>query len=108
MSCQAAEQAVRDGDLDARAAATCRIRSARQPDKAELRVFLFQLLSRAWAQWERALTQLNVAAELDAGALAMAQMYREAHPVRAAARRGVRRQALAGRSSASPTSGWRC
>jgi type VI secretion system protein ImpE len=29
-------------------------------------------------QWERALTQLNVAAELDAKTLAMAQMYREA------------------------------
>jgi type VI secretion system protein ImpE len=29
-------------------------------------------------QWERALTQLNVASELDASTLAMAQMYREA------------------------------
>ncbi len=29
-------------------------------------------------QWDRALTQLDVAADLDAGALAMAQMYREA------------------------------
>jgi type VI secretion system protein ImpE len=40
-------------------------------------VFLFQLLS-VMGQWERALTQLNVAAELDAKTLAMAQMYREA------------------------------
>jgi type VI secretion system protein ImpE len=40
-------------------------------------VFLFQLLS-VLGQWDRALTQLNVAAELDAGTLAMAQMYREA------------------------------
>lgn len=47
------------------------------PSEAKLRVFLFQLLS-VLGQWERALTQLNVTAELDAAALAMAQMYREA------------------------------
>ena len=40
-------------------------------------IFLFQLLC-VLGQWDRALTQLNVAAELDASALAMAQMYREA------------------------------
>lgn len=41
------------------------------------RIFLFQLLA-VLGQWNRALTQLNVAAELDAGALPMAQTYREA------------------------------
>jgi type VI secretion system protein ImpE len=41
------------------------------------RIFLFQLLS-VMGQWNRALTQLNVAAELDAAALPMAQTYREA------------------------------
>ncbi|TFW14846.1 type VI secretion system accessory protein TagJ [Duganella callida] len=41
------------------------------------RIFLFQLLC-VLGQWNRALTQLNVAAELDAAALPMAQTYREA------------------------------
>jgi len=47
------------------------------PSKAELRIFLFQLLV-VMGQWQRALTQLEVAGELDAGALAMVQTYREA------------------------------
>jgi type VI secretion system protein ImpE len=47
------------------------------PSNANQRVFLFQLLS-VLGQWERAATQLEVAAELDAKTLAMAQMYREA------------------------------
>lgn len=47
------------------------------PADARLRIFLFQLLA-VRGNWERALNQLNVAAELDAKALAMAQMYREA------------------------------
>jgi type VI secretion system protein ImpE len=47
------------------------------PADAKLRVFLFQLLA-VMGQWDRALDQLNVAATLDASALAMAQMYREA------------------------------
>ncbi len=46
------------------------------PAKAELRVFLFQLLA-VLGEWERALTQLNVAGELDAGTLAMVSMYRQ-------------------------------
>ena len=75
MSVGVAEQAVRDGDLDA---ASSHLQDAvrKDPAKAELRVFLFQLLC-VKGEWERALTQLNVAADLDAGALAMAQMYRE-------------------------------
>src|SRR5215470_7047535 len=48
-----------------------------KPQDAKLRVFLFQLLC-VLGQWERALNQLDVAAQLDASALAMAQMYREA------------------------------
>jgi type VI secretion system protein ImpE len=41
------------------------------------RIFPFQLLC-VMGQWHRALNQLNVAAELDAAALPMAQTYREA------------------------------
>ncbi len=41
------------------------------------RVFLFQMLV-VTGQWDRAMTQLNVAGELDAIALSMVQTYREA------------------------------
>jgi len=75
-SLQLAEQAVRNGDPDA-ALQTLQDQIRRDPSDAKLRVFLFQLLCVV-GQWERALNQLNVAAELDAKALAMAQMYREA------------------------------
>jgi type VI secretion system protein ImpE len=44
---------------------------------AKYRIFLFQLLS-VMGEWRRALTQLNVAGELDAGSLPMVQTYREA------------------------------
>lgn len=47
------------------------------PDDARLRTFLFQLLS-VRGEWKRALEQLKMAAQLDAGALLMAQTYREA------------------------------
>ena len=47
------------------------------PADAKLRVFLFQLLS-VLGHWGRALTQLDVAGDLDAGTLAMVQTYREA------------------------------
>ena len=43
----------------------------------KLRVFLFQLLC-VLGQWPRALNQLKVCGELDAGALAMVNTYREA------------------------------
>jgi type VI secretion system protein ImpE len=76
MSLDAAERAVRDGDPQS-ALRLLQDEIRRQPARADLRVFLFQLLS-VMGQWERALTQLNVAAELDAKTLAMAQMYREA------------------------------
>jgi len=48
-----------------------------EPSEARHRVFLFQLLC-VLGQWDRALTQLNVAGELDAGNLGMVQVYREA------------------------------
>jgi len=47
------------------------------PADAKLRVFLFQLLA-VMGDWERALSQLNVAAELDAINLLMAQVCRAA------------------------------
>ncbi len=49
----------------------------KDPSNAKYRVFLFQLLA-VLGNWARALNQLNVAAELDANNLAMAQIYREA------------------------------
>lgn len=72
----AAEQSLRDGDpLGALAQLQEAVRA--NPGDSKLRIFLFQLLS-VMGQWERALNQLNVVAELDAGALAMVQTYREA------------------------------
>lgn len=76
MSLEAAERAVRDADLDA-ALRHLQDQVRQRPADAKLRVFLFQLLC-VMGQWDRALTQLNVAAELDAQALGMAQMYRDA------------------------------
>ena len=71
-----AEAYIQSGDLDkALAELTSEIR--KNPAKAEMRVFLFQLLS-VLGQWERAMTQLNVAAEMDADAALMAQVYRPA------------------------------
>jgi type VI secretion system protein ImpE len=48
-----------------------------EPSNAKHRIFLFQLLA-VLGQWDRAMTQLNMAAQLDAEALPMAQTYREA------------------------------
>ena len=71
-----AEHYLQTGELEkALAALTEAIRS--DPSKVELRIFLFQLLS-VLGQWERAMTQLNVAAEMDSDALLMAQVYRPA------------------------------
>jgi type VI secretion system protein ImpE len=49
----------------------------RQPADGKLRVFLAQLFMIA-GDWDRAVTQLGVAAELDAGALPMLHAYRAA------------------------------
>ena len=70
------EDYLQTGDLEkALASLTGAIRS--DPSKVELRIFLFQLLS-VLGQWDRAITQLNVAAEMDSNALLMAQVYRTA------------------------------
>lgn len=70
----AAERAVRDGDP---ALALQQLQQAvrEKPGDAKLRVFLFQLLC-VNGQWDRALNQLNVCAEMDAGALEMRETYR--------------------------------
>jgi type VI secretion system protein ImpE len=52
-------------------------RVKRDASSAKLRIHLFQLLC-VMGQWQRALGQLQVSAQLDALALPMAQMYREA------------------------------
>ena len=71
-----AEELIRAGQVDeALAALQQDVRS--DPADPKKRVFLFQLLT-VLGQWQRALTQLNVAAEMDPLTLAMAQTYREA------------------------------
>ena len=76
VSIEEAERSLQAGDLET-ALKQLQEQVRTQPADAKLRIFLFQMLA-AIGQWERALNQLNVAAELDPGALAMAQMYREA------------------------------
>ena len=71
-----AEDYLQSGDLEnALAALTEQVR--KNPAKVELRIFLFQLLS-VLGQWDRAMTQLNVAAEMDSDATLMAMVYRPA------------------------------
>jgi type VI secretion system protein ImpE len=71
-----AQELIGQGKLqEALAALQDRVR--KEPGNARYRTFLFQLLC-VLGQWQRALTQLNVVAELDAGALPMVQTYREA------------------------------
>jgi type VI secretion system protein ImpE len=71
-----AEESVRAGRLeDALAELQAQVR--KQPADPRLRVFLFQLLA-VLGQWERALTQLKVASDMDPTTLAMAQTYQEA------------------------------
>jgi type VI secretion system protein ImpE len=71
-----AEQELRDGNLS-EALAQLQSEVRQDPGNARHRVFLFQLLC-VLGDWNRALGQLGVAGELDAGALAMVQTYREA------------------------------
>lgn len=72
----AAQEALRAGDP---AAALDALQQQVRGDAAnpKLRVFLFQLLA-VTGQWQRALTQLQLCGELDAGTLAMVQTYRDA------------------------------
>jgi type VI secretion system protein ImpE len=76
MRSTSAEEAVRRGDLQT-ALAQLQGEVRKSPSDAQQRVFLFQLLC-VLGQWQRALTQLDVVSELDAGSLPMVQMYREA------------------------------
>ncbi|WP_243671872.1 hypothetical protein [Paraburkholderia kirstenboschensis] len=80
-----AEERLREGDLDG-CLSELQSRVRKEPSKAAYRVFLFQLLAVTGA-WDRALTQLNVAGELDAAALPMVQTYRERCNARRCARR---------------------
>lgn len=70
-----AEDRLRAGDLE-ESLRDLQEQVRRQPAHAGYRVFLFQLLA-VMGQWRRALNQLEVAGELDAGTLAMVQTYRE-------------------------------
>jgi type VI secretion system protein ImpE len=71
-----AVETLREGKLD-EALAELQQEIRRKPADAKLRVFLFQLLA-VRGDWERALVQLNVAAQQEPANLVMAQMYREA------------------------------
>ncbi len=71
-----AQQKLQEGDLAAALAALQQqVRS--EPAASKHRIFLFQLLA-LMGQWDRALTQLNVVADLDGTAMPMVAMYREA------------------------------
>ena len=71
-----AEEMLKQGDLQASLdALQDQVRS--DPADAAHRVFLFQLLA-VMGDWNRALTQLNVAGELDSQTIPMVQAYREA------------------------------
>jgi type VI secretion system protein ImpE len=87
-----AEECLRQGQ-PAEALARLQEQVRARPEDAKLRVFLFQLLC-VLGQWDRALNQLKVAAELDAATIPMAQMYGDA--VRCEA---VRRAVFEGRTS---------
>ncbi|HUU22572.1 MAG TPA: type VI secretion system accessory protein TagJ [Phycisphaerae bacterium] len=73
---QDAQDLLREGRLD-EALAQLKDQVRQDPSKADLRVYLFQLL---WVMgdWDRALTQLNVAAELDGEKLLLAEICRPA------------------------------
>ncbi|MGB2821745.1 MAG: type VI secretion system accessory protein TagJ [Phycisphaerae bacterium] len=73
---QEAEELLREGRLD-EALSKLQDQVREDPSKAELRVFLFQMLS-VMGNWDRALTQLNVAAELDGQKLLLAEICRPA------------------------------
>lgn len=76
MSSTQAEKYLNQADLP-QALASLQDAIRKDPSNPKLRAFLFQLLA-VLGQWERALTQLKVAGELDAAYLLMAQTYREA------------------------------
>ncbi len=76
MATSSAEVLLRDGHVD-EALGELKAAVKKSPADAKLRTFLFQLFA-VQGDWERALTQLQVAAEMDDSTLAMVQTYREA------------------------------
>ena len=71
-----AEEYYRKGDLQ-EALETLKEQIRSRPENSSYRVFFFQLLV-VIGEWERALNQLDVLAELDAGTLPMVHLYRRA------------------------------
>ena len=71
-----AEQSLKEGNLED-SLADLQEQVRHEPANVKLRVFLFQLLC-VLGDWERALIQLKVIADLDAGALPMVLTYRDA------------------------------
>jgi type VI secretion system protein ImpE len=71
-----AEQHLQEGNLP-EALMELQNQIKKDPANAKLRTFLFQLLA-VLGEWDRALTQLNVAGDLDAANLPMVQTYRVA------------------------------
>jgi type VI secretion system protein ImpE len=71
-----AEQCLQEGNLQ-ETLVQLQYQVKKDPANANLRTFLFQLLT-VLGEWDRALTQLNVAGDLDAATLPMVQTYREA------------------------------
>lgn len=67
------EDLVKQGQID-QALELLKDRIRKQPAKYEQRLFLFQLFA-AKGEWERALTQLNVAAEMNADSMPLGQVY---------------------------------
>lgn len=88
-----ADELVKLGQVD-EALAALKEEVKKKPADARLRVFLFQLLV-VNGDWERAMTQLNVAADLDPVNLLMAQVCRAALQAEA-----FRREVYAGERSA--------
>jgi len=71
-----AKQHLHEGDL-AKTLSLVQGQVRKEPANPKHRVFLFQLLA-VLGQWERSLSQLNIAGDLDATNLLMVQTYREA------------------------------
>jgi type VI secretion system protein ImpE len=70
-----AEESIKAGDLN-QALSQLQDAVRNDPAKPEYRTFLFQLMC-VMGDWNRALTQLNVVADMDHTTLLMAQTYRE-------------------------------
>lgn len=69
------EECLQSGDISG-ALDSLKIQVRKHPADVKYRIFLFQLLA-ILGEWDSALTQLNVAGELDSSALAMMHMYRD-------------------------------